>query len=148
VSEWPLRWDLSGNDVWLPIEASGPLRRLSQGRGPARSALRRFIVARNPVAYWPLTDGASALVASPDVGLYDMGIVVDAPPGTLGATPSRLDRREGELAPWVADVARTRRAGGRIAWPVEGRCAYWALGMGPAGVGGVDRLVAVARRGD
>src|SRR5690606_9373986 len=63
VSEWPLRWDLSGNDVWLPIEASGPLRRLSQGRGPARSALRRFIVARNPVAYWPLTDGASALVA-------------------------------------------------------------------------------------
>lgn len=148
VSEWPLRWDLSGNDVWLPIEASGPLRRLSQGHGPARSALRRFIVARNPVAYWPLTDGASALVASPDVGLYDMGIVVDAPPGTLGVTQSRLDWREGELAPWLEDVARTRRAVGRIAGQVESSSADWALDMVRAGVGGVDRLVAVARRGD
>src|SRR5690606_41232404 len=98
--------------------------------------------------YWPLTDGASALVASPDVGLYDMGIVVDAPPGTLGVTQSRLDWREGELAPWLEDVARTRRAVGRIAGQVEGSSADWALDMVRAGGGGGDRLVEVARRGD
>src|SRR5690606_2153779 len=80
--------------------------------------------------------------------LYDMGIVVDAPPGTLGVTQSRLDWREGELAPWLEDVARTRRAVGRIAGQVEGSSADGALDMVRAGVGGVGRVVDAARRGD
>ena len=30
VSEWPVRWDKSGNDFWVPIRADGVLRRIGQ----------------------------------------------------------------------------------------------------------------------
>lgn len=57
VSEWPPRWDVSDSDVWVPITASGVLRRLGQGSKPLRSVLRRGVEANSPVAYWPLEDG-------------------------------------------------------------------------------------------
>ncbi|GGK32195.1 hypothetical protein GCM10010124_26240 [Pilimelia terevasa] len=60
VSEWPPRWDLSGNDATTPIVANGILRRLAQGQAPAAPALRRAIGVHSPVAHWPLDDGASA----------------------------------------------------------------------------------------
>lgn len=63
VSAWPTRWDLSGNDVWVPVTASGISRRLSQGASPLSSALRRGITGGNvttPVAYWPCEDDKGA----------------------------------------------------------------------------------------
>jgi hypothetical protein len=58
VSSWPQRWDVSGNDVYVPIEAAGPKRRLSQGTVPTRSALYRYHMRLPipPVAYWPGED--------------------------------------------------------------------------------------------
>ncbi|MDT0305058.1 hypothetical protein [Streptomonospora wellingtoniae] len=76
VSEWPMRWDLSGNDVWVPITASGILRRLSQGSAAAPSALAATIPAHQPLAYWPLEDG-------PDAGL-------SAASGLEGGQPLRV----------------------------------------------------------
>lgn len=65
VSSWPARWDTSGEDATVPIEAAGILRRLGQGTPPIRSALRRTIAAAGPAAYWPGEDGeASAQLAS------------------------------------------------------------------------------------
>jgi len=63
VSAWPQRWDTSGIDVFAPIEAAGPRRRLGQGVSPVRSAMRRFWseVAPNVVAYWPMEDGKESL---------------------------------------------------------------------------------------
>lgn len=60
VSTWPLRWDLSGADVWVPIQAAGIIRRLGQGRPPALSALTRHIKLQLPglVKHWPLEDDA------------------------------------------------------------------------------------------
>lgn len=63
VSEWPARWDVSGKDAWVPVRASGPLRRLGQGKSPLQSAMRREF--SNPartsiVAYWPCEDGKDA----------------------------------------------------------------------------------------
>lgn len=54
VSSWPQRWDLSGNDVYVPIEGAGLKRRLVQ-QAPLRSPLRRFHdqLALPPVTYWP-----------------------------------------------------------------------------------------------
>lgn len=58
VSEWPARWDVSDSDVWVPVTASGVLRRLGQGAKPLRSVLRRTLATDLPTAYWPLEDGA------------------------------------------------------------------------------------------
>jgi hypothetical protein len=72
VSSWPQRWDTSGSDVYVPLEAAGIKRRLGQGQRGKRSALERSIVARSPVAYWPLDDGTSTSVG---------GSVVSGQPG-------------------------------------------------------------------
>lgn len=75
VSSWPQRWDLSGNDVYTPIEASGVKRRLGQGAAPLRSALYRHHVqlATPPVAYWPGEDPVnSPPEISPAIGPYPM----------------------------------------------------------------------------
>ncbi|AZM91429.1 hypothetical protein [Streptomyces sp. W1SF4] len=64
VSSWPPRWDPSGRDIYVPVEASGILRRLGQGRKALASTLRRRIPAVGaPVAYWPMEDGKDATQA-------------------------------------------------------------------------------------
>lgn len=60
VSSWAPRWSLSGRDRYVPVVASGILRRLSAASVPARSPMRRAYVASGPVAYWSLEDGLSA----------------------------------------------------------------------------------------
>lgn len=61
VSEWPQRWDSSGTDVFVPIQASGILRRLGQGSSPLKSTLYRGVTGLdNVVAYWPCEDGSDA----------------------------------------------------------------------------------------
>ncbi|MFE2323579.1 hypothetical protein ACFXD5_06595 [Streptomyces sp. NPDC059385] len=63
VSSWPPRWDVSGRDVYVPIEASGILRRLGQGAKALASTLRRRLPSQNPVAYWPMEEGRNAVQA-------------------------------------------------------------------------------------
>ncbi|MFF5977178.1 hypothetical protein ACFY7C_37400 [Streptomyces sp. NPDC012769] len=63
VSSWPARWDVSGRDVWVPIEAAGILRRLGQGRKSLDSTLRRRIPSHSPLAYWPCEDDEGATQA-------------------------------------------------------------------------------------
>lgn len=64
VSEWPVRWDPSGSDVFVPVEAYGILRKLGRGAIPLRSVLYRslfqFGVIEQPVAYWPCEDGSDS----------------------------------------------------------------------------------------
>lgn len=66
VSEWPPRSDCSDGNLWVPITASGPLRRLNQG-GEAVSSMRALYEQRKRFsppelwAYWPLEDGNEAL---------------------------------------------------------------------------------------
>ncbi len=64
VSNWPSRWDVSGEDVYVPLEASGILRRLGQGAKALDSTLRRRIPSWSPLAYWPMEDGENATQAS------------------------------------------------------------------------------------
>ncbi|MGW3724140.1 hypothetical protein [Streptomyces sp. NPDC000851] len=60
VSSWPSRWDVSGKDVRVPIEAAGILRRLGQGEKALQSTLLRRVPSFGPIAYWPMEEGASA----------------------------------------------------------------------------------------
>ncbi|NEA61368.1 hypothetical protein [Streptomyces sp. SID12488] len=70
ISSWPSRWDVSGKDVRVPVEAAGILRRLGQGTKALDSTLRRRIPSYTPLAYWPMEEGASASHAySPIVGV-------------------------------------------------------------------------------
>src|SRR6266536_6558718 len=72
VSAWPQRWDPTGNDVWVPLEAAGVLRRLSQGESVARSVLYRRILrySTSVKAYWPCEDesGAASLASGLTAG--------------------------------------------------------------------------------
>lgn len=64
VPAWPPRWDTTGKDIYVPIQAAGLLRRLTQGTPPVLSALYRAYltmpVLLTPVAYWPCEDGSGA----------------------------------------------------------------------------------------
>jgi hypothetical protein len=68
ISSWPTRWDVSGKDVYTTVQANGIRRRLSQGRKPLRDPLRRHVDAHSPLAYWPLTDGETAIQGTEIVG--------------------------------------------------------------------------------
>ena len=65
VSNWPPRWDVSGNDRYVPVEAAGPLRRYGAGTNPLQSTLRRRIPSEpTVVAYIPFEDGTTATQAA------------------------------------------------------------------------------------
>lgn len=49
VSSWPQNRDISGNDIYTPITASGVLRRLQQGQNvPAGDAMATFLMGAQP----------------------------------------------------------------------------------------------------
>lgn len=73
VSEWPQRWDMSGNDIEAPVEASGILRRMLAGSA-LHSALYRFTLGLAPdlpLAYWPCEDGENAARIANPIGLQN-----------------------------------------------------------------------------
>jgi hypothetical protein len=69
-SDWPLKADRAGRLVTVEGEGAGILRRLNQGKKALQSTLRRRIPSYNPVAYWPMEEGADATsVYSPIAGV-------------------------------------------------------------------------------
>ncbi len=61
ATSWPQRWDLSGNDRYVPIEGAGIMQRLGQGTSPVMSPLRRGLLADpDVVAYWHCEDAAGS----------------------------------------------------------------------------------------
>lgn len=127
VSTWPVKWDVTGSDVWVSVEASGILRRLSQGASPLRSPLYRSNMSGTvlsytvsggvglPVAYWPVedSDGATqlasalpngkAMVLTGEPSLSD----VDSFPGSDSVATVAFSRWTGPVPAFVADVANT-----------------------------------------
>ncbi len=82
VPSWPVRWDPTGTDVYVPVEASGVLRRLNQGDAPVQSALYRGYVrlsgSNAPVAYWPCED---------EDGSQTIASATNGPPMTVAGQP-------------------------------------------------------------
>ena len=70
VSTWPPLSDISGNDVYVQIQASGPLRRI-RAHGGKGSALTRYYQTLTgsfaPIAYWPCEE-------DPDTSIIGAGI--------------------------------------------------------------------------
>jgi hypothetical protein len=70
ISNWPQRWVPSEEAVWMPVQASGLLRRLGQGQKPLDSTLRRRIPSGDPDAYWPFEeDNLASRAYSPITGV-------------------------------------------------------------------------------
>lgn len=73
----PPRWDVSGKDVNVPVEANGILRRLRQAESPLRSPIYRAVLHEAAlVAYWPGEDSSGATsIASAIQGVPSMAVV-------------------------------------------------------------------------
>lgn len=92
VTSWPSRWDVSGKDVWVPLEAAGILRRLGQGSKPLQSPLHRTMVGAAagdvvPAEYWALEDG-------PDASQFASAVGGTAGTGAIGNPPAGVDPPE------------------------------------------------------
>jgi hypothetical protein len=116
VSSWPARWDVSGRDVWVSVEAAGILRRMGQGRKALASTMRRRIPSYAPVAYWPMEDGSESVLAySPIAGV--------APLTVPGMSMSADDTLQGSLA--LPTIGTTSSLTGRVpahtatGWQIE-----------------------------
>lgn len=90
ISSWPARWDVSGGDVYTPVQAAGIMRRLGQGSDPLRSTLARRVPSDpNLVAYWPMEETGGTQAYSPVQGTSPMRVVGmqwsadDSLPGSL-----------------------------------------------------------------
>ncbi|MGH3381371.1 MAG: hypothetical protein ACRDS0_31525 [Pseudonocardiaceae bacterium] len=82
ISSWPIQWDISGRDVYIPVVASGIKRRMQQGSAPLKSAVYRDMTSPTRTAivgYWPLEDVAgSTTIASGLDGARPMQITAGA----------------------------------------------------------------------
>lgn len=93
IGDLPTNWDLSGNDQWLPIEASGLLRRLRQGGDVLQSPLRRGIV-RGVLegaaihSYWPMEEkGDQSLTRLSNAIAAQLWVLQSGTPDPANATP-------------------------------------------------------------
>jgi len=107
VPDWPPRWDLSGSDRWVPIEAAGVLRRLGQGADPLRSPLARQILSQEPDGYWPMEDEREASGAS------------SALSGGLPAAVVDVEFAADDTLPGSAPLAKLSSASSRITASVQ-----------------------------
>jgi len=138
ISAWPPRWDLSGRDVYVPVEASGVLRRLGAGAEPLRDALYRYLMAQSPRAYWPLTDGPETWWAPCVSGRGGRFI----PIVYVGDSARRPQYQEQELAEWLAPVAKVTDAE-RGVWRgqiYDQGSTSWTVDLIRVGTGGFDSL--------
>jgi hypothetical protein len=103
VAEWPPKWDTSGNDRFVPVTASGVMRRIAAANtaldSPPRAHIPTMGTANGTtvVAYHPLEDGPSAVTGMPVVGLSPMIPVI-------GEKPLGQHFGKGTLDSWLKAV--------------------------------------------
>ncbi len=139
IVAWPQRWDSTGRDVWVPVQAAGILRRLQQGVAPLRSVQYRAVNAQTtaPVAYWPAEDADGSTSIASGVG---------GPPMTLIGAPTFASSTVFPGADALPVVASSRWRGAIPAYTPTGSTQVRWLWAVPAGgttdLAGVGRVVA------
>ncbi|MGW4040874.1 hypothetical protein ACWEIM_32140 [Streptomyces sp. NPDC004778] len=119
ISSWPARWDVSGKDVYVPVEGAGTTRRLGQGKKALESTLRRRVPsAPSLLAYWPMEESETAdtLAYSPVAGVEPLTLSgVDwAADDTLGGSAALPSIKAG--ASLTARVPGTTATGWQAEW--------------------------------
>jgi len=164
VAEWPARSDRSGRDVYVPIEAAGVLRRLSQGSPVLRSALYRGHIfdTAGLVAYWPFEDepgstgmaaaltthGPMTITGSPDLASYE-DFVASAPIPVLagasmrGSIPAYTDTGQTQIR-WIMAVPAAGAEAGQtlMLWYGTGSVRRWDVVYNTGGTLRVDAVSA------
>jgi len=87
LSSLPQVWDKTGADVYVPVQASGMIRRLTQGAKALDSPMRRNFGQYDANGYWPLEDGADATSAASAV---NGGTAASCTAVTFGSSSSGL----------------------------------------------------------
>lgn len=99
IPVWPVRSQVAGKDVWVPIIAYGPTQRMgaSGSHADAKSAYRRFLERQSDIdAWWPMEEGPLADGLRPVHGGEPLRI---SRQGVL------IEGRAGSLAPWLGTQA-------------------------------------------
>ncbi|MFC8462973.1 hypothetical protein [Streptomyces sp. NPDC057250] len=154
AASWAPRWDVSGRDVWTPIESGGPLRRLGQGSKPLDSALRRRIPSYAPLAYWPcednkgaesaftpLTGGGALAVTGFEFGQDDTlpgssALPTVAPGGTMRGTvpaPATASTVWAWCMPFRIEGGAPATEQELFSWHTTGTIRRWRITMGASG---------------
>ncbi len=71
ISALPVRWDTTGRDVWVPVNASGLIRRLGTRTAVLQSVLYRGITTTTDttvIGYWPCEDAANSTSIAAAIG--------------------------------------------------------------------------------
>ncbi|MFF0140481.1 carbohydrate binding domain-containing protein [Streptomyces sp. NPDC005227] len=142
VSSWAVRWETKF-DVVTQVDASGIIRRLTQGASPVRSPMFREFT--NPsrtgiVAYWPMEDDASAATFGSALGQPAMtrstgGVTLATFTGWAASTA---------LPTFTYGTARARVAPYATNQPLFTR---FFVQVPAGGVTGTDRLFSIATTG-
>ncbi len=76
IAAFPPEWDPSGNNVYSRVQASGLLRRITQGEAPLKSTYRRGNETIQPahLAYWPVEEGTDATSIASGIGGTTMAL--------------------------------------------------------------------------
>lgn len=109
VTGWPQSWDTTGTDVWVPMDASGVLRRLGQGSRGIGSAMYVSLAAAVPnntvIAYWPFEDLAGATsIGSAVSGVPGMAITGSPTLATNGDFVCSLSLPTMQTGKFVANI--------------------------------------------
>lgn len=152
VNEWPQEWLPGGVDVWVPIEASGVLRRLNSkltGK-PVFSVARREIgVNHSPAAYWPMeeqsgstqftaaTTGQRPIIPSSGVSIASNSSIISSKALPTVASGESIYLAQADMHPattawtivWLTSVAsETPGAANIFGWDcVNGTIARWRI---------------------
>jgi hypothetical protein len=143
VASWTPRMSTDLNDTWVLVKAFGISHRLEQGTDPLRDAIDRFVIANDPVRYWPLNDVEGSTQARAATG----GTAMRATEPILSAQFGK-----GFLAPWLPPGLLTGQTDdGALDAPVSGAASGgWSLDYlfrapDPAGWGDLEPQFAFAR---
>lgn len=61
MAAWPIKWDVTGKNIYAPVTAAGVLRRITAATSPVDSAFYTGTLQHSDVFdYWPCEDGSSS----------------------------------------------------------------------------------------
>ncbi len=144
VSAWNVRWQTK-HDVVCAVEASGIMRRMTQGATPERSPMfREFTNASRSsiVSYWPMEDESQATAfASALDGQQAMGI-----PSAGGVTPAGYTGYDASAPLPTHTFGTTKAAVAPYTATNYIFCRFFAA-VPAGGVTGTDRLFTVVTTG-
>lgn len=159
VSEFPTRWNENGSDVYVPLVASGILRRLQHAKSLNSTLVSAVTYLSKSVGdvkgYWPLEDeqGATSLATglaggtpgtftgSPVFGAVDLGVGTHPVPTWAGAsatfTPAPATSTEFTAGFYTMNTTGLTGGEELFRCDVDGTATSWRFIYSPSGGGGV-----------